>query len=111
MRKNNLLWLGITNRKKSCHVRDMEDDRGTLWVTTSEYVSNQYVKNVGRCKKKCRSSKRFKFAVVVEPLAQLNVIEFKVLHDSMCDFYYDVEMNCKLGSFDETQEYKPPIAR
>jgi hypothetical protein len=46
-----------------------------------------------------------------KPLAQFNVIELKVLWDALCDSYYDVEVNCKIGLFEGVHEYKPVIAR
>jgi hypothetical protein len=48
--------------------------------------------------------------LLFEPLANLSVIELKVLRDALCDFYYDVEVNCIIGLFEEMYD-KPPIAR
>ena len=46
-----------TKEVMSCHVGDVANSRGVLWVTASEYVSSQYVQNVGWLKKSCRLSK------------------------------------------------------
>ena len=40
----------------------------------------------------------------------MSVIELKVLHDVPYDSYGDVHVNCKIGLFEEIQEYKPPSA-
>ena len=42
--------------------------------------------------------------LLFEPLAQLSVIELKVLQDALCDSYYNVEMNCIIGFLEEMQE-------
>ena len=46
--------------------------------------------------------------LLFDPLTQLNVIESKVFNDALCDSYYDVKVKCKIGLFEEMQEYKPP---
>ena len=35
--------------------------------------------------------------LLFKPLALLSVTKLKVTRDAICDFYYDVEVNCKIG--------------
>ena len=39
--------------------------------------------------------------LISKPLVQLSVIELKVVQDALCDSYYDVEVNCKIGLLKE----------
>ena len=78
-------------------------------------IANEYV-NINMCKM-CVGSRRAttyqsdsNLQSLFEPLANLIVIELKVLRDALCDSYYDVEVNCIIALFEEMRD-RPPIAR
>jgi hypothetical protein len=85
-----LAWDLKSKEAKSCWVFTYH--RGALWVTTSAYVSNQYVHDVGLFKMNRRLSKRLKFVVVVRAISSLECHCVEGFMDALCDSYYDVEM-------------------
>ena len=81
-----------------------------LWAT-SEYVSNQYVKNVGWCKKNRHLSKWLKFAVVVWAISSVEC--HWVEGSSRCTMWFLLQRGDELHnwfSWGNAREYKPPVA-
>ena len=79
------------SRRKLGHVRDLANSQGALWVTTSDYVSNQFVQNVGCFKKKCHlikvSNEEFipwaiKSCAIAQELKSLHGMGMNLLNNS-----------------------------